>query len=122
MPILTLPPASQLKLVNGDFVESLQDCIIDTGADQMLLQGSVQPPPAYHIRRLGTVMAPKLSETLFLDGVDGLLDIQYQLKLGEPPLPVTGLSHVDGDLSGGTVDYTGPYGVYYREIFFHNPY
>jgi hypothetical protein len=116
--ILTLPPGPELNLVNG----SIGDCIIDIHGDQLLLQGSVRAEPGYLIRRIGTRLAPTLARKLFVDGVDGLLDTAFQTnELGEPPLPVTGLNHVDGDVTAGTVDFLGPYGTYYREIFFHIP-
>ncbi|MGN9919479.1 neuraminidase-like domain-containing protein [Micromonospora palomenae] len=118
LPILTLPPGANLQLVNG----SLSDALIDVAGDVLLLQGSVRPAPGYLLRRVGTTLAPALAETLFLGGVDGLLDTAHQLSLAEAALPVSDLHDVAGDVAAGKVDFTGPYGTYYREIFFHIPY
>ncbi len=117
-PILTLPAGAGVEVVNG----SLEDCVIDAGGDLLLLQGSVRPAPGYLIRRLGTRLAAQLAETLFVGGVDKLLDTGHQLSLAEPPLPVSNLHQVAGDVAAGKVDFTGPYGVYYREIFQHIPF
>ena len=115
---LAMPPGTELAVVNG----STEDCVLDVNGDQLYLQGSVYPAPRYLIRRLGTQLADDVAAKLFTDGVDGLLDIDYQVDLNEPPMPVSGLVDVAGQVAGGTLDTEGPYGVYYREIFLHIPY
>jgi hypothetical protein len=117
-PFLTLPPGTELALVNG----SLDDCFLDVQGDLMLVQGSVRPAPGFLIRRLGTRLAPDMIGTLFRKGVDGLLRLDNQLWLREPAMPVTDPVDVAGDLHAGTLDFTGAYGCYYREIFLHIPY
>ena len=125
-PLARLKAMDELAIING----SVEDCIIDSQGDLLLLQGSVRDRKKYLLKRLGTMRSEEVAKTLFTGGVDKLLDIKTQRGLKEPSLPisyekkyVTDASK-DGkpkpDLKGP--DFKGPYGVYYREIFFHIPF
>jgi hypothetical protein len=101
-----------------------QDIIISGGKDTLLMQGSVASPKP--LRRIATTLTDEISRRLFLFGVDGLLDIETQ-NLSEKPIDVTCVEGrvviVDADLRNGPKHkFDGPYGVYYREIFFHIPF
>jgi hypothetical protein len=118
-PIASLDLSSELKVVNGAF----QDCIIDTKGDLLLLQGSVRPGLDYVLKRLGTTLSEKVNRILFTEGVDKLLDIETQQTLFEDKLSITPLNHIlDFTNADKLLDFGGPYGVYYREIFFHIPF
>lgn len=76
----------------------------------------------YESRRLGTTVLGDLSRKLFYGGVDGLLDKASQLDFAEKSHLVTSANFrtkVVGTTSG--LDYTGPLGVYFREIFMYVP-
>ncbi|MGH7730569.1 MAG: neuraminidase-like domain-containing protein, partial [Candidatus Eiseniibacteriota bacterium] len=117
--IASLAPGTELLAIPG----SVEDGILQVGPDVILLQGSVTPGDDYVLRRIGTTLAEELGYRLFADGVDGLLDIETQKALREAALPLTPLgSRIDDRGNAGRLDLTGPYGVYYREIFFHVPF
>lgn len=126
---------STIDIVNG----SLSNAIIDTAGDNVLLQ-LVAPTPAYHLRRLGTSVVQKLNRALMTGGIDSLLDttLQETLEENRPPVDILSASRVtdrtlnpkqqrrlpDGRVVNlqRAVDFTGPYGTYLREIFFHVPF
>ena len=130
--IAVLNSEDELSVING----SLNDCIIDSEGDLLLLQGSVRNGETYLIKRIGTTLSASMVNQLFTAGVDGLLDTQYQeTYLREDRLPIEpnhGLvdcpkmskkaDTADPYLVMTKVDFEGPYGVYYREIFFHIPF
>ncbi len=118
VPILRLNDADELALING----SLEDCIIDSKGDLLLLQGTVRSAPKYLLKRLATTISGAVSRRLFTGGVDGLLETQAQESLAEAKLPITLLNHVEDASKASKLDFTGPYGVYYREIFFQIPF
>ena len=102
---------------------SEQDGLLQIGNDILLLQGSVTADGRYVLRRLGTTLVHDVARRLFEDGVDSLLDIQTQYALAEAGLPIAPDSSFVIDRSNqGTLDFTGPYGTYYRELFFHIPF
>jgi hypothetical protein len=123
---------AELAVING----SLEDGIIDFKGDLFLLQCSRKYPISCRLKRLGTTLSGTLLRKLFTGGVNALLDITTQkddLKEQEPPFflipptTTTNLPHVDEEteqnMIPGPIDFKhGPYGVYYREIFFHIPY
>lgn len=122
VPIANLYDNQDLAVING----SPTDCIIDSDGDLLLLQGSVRDAlnaEAYVIKRLGTTLSEGVARKLFAEGVEGLLKTEYQLTLAEASLPITLEGEYIIDKSKqGELDFTGPYGVYYREIFFHTPF
>ncbi len=96
--------------------------MIDCNGDLLLLQGSVRPAPDYLLKRLGTTLGETLSRTLFTGGVNALLDTETQSSLGEASLPIKLVNHVEDAVNAGRLDFKGPFGTYYREIFFHVPF
>jgi hypothetical protein len=77
--------------------------------------------------RLTTSAIKRLSSTLFSKGIDGLLSLTSQQvpvesgesfdKLGSSPIFITPPSTIDAD----QVDFSGVFGNYYWELFFHGP-
>jgi len=101
---------------------NIEDAIIQSHADVLLLQGSITRDDTYVLRRIGTTLADDVAFQLFVGGVDGLLDIKTQMDLREADIPITNLNRIENRSNQGTLDFKGPYGVYYREIFFHIPF
>ena len=102
---------------------SAGDILIDRDGELFLLQEGARDDAKYHLRRLGTSVAEDMARVLFNDGVDALLDIDTQLDLGEHELPFRIESdHVVDATHAGQLDYTGPMGLYLREVFFHIPF
>ncbi|MEO8548781.1 MAG: neuraminidase-like domain-containing protein, partial [Kofleriaceae bacterium] len=118
--IATIPDTTRLLAVPG----SEEDGILQVGNDILLLQGSVTDKDGlYVLRRLGTTLVQDIARRLFEDGLDSLLDTQTQLALAEAGLPITLVGNrIEDRSNSGKLDFTGPYGVYYRELFFHIPF
>jgi Tc toxin complex TcA C-terminal TcB-binding domain/Neuraminidase-like domain len=117
--LVQLPNQTDLRSV----ANQITDAIIEADGDALLVQASITDGARYSITRIGTTLADGLSERLFTAGVDGLLDMRYQLSLSEARLPVSIQSwRVSDDSNAGTLDYRGAYGTYYREVFFHVPF
>jgi hypothetical protein len=61
-----------------------------------------------HMKRyLSTVLIDELSQRIFSEGLDKFLSLETQRWIDEP---------------GRALDFHGPYGIYYRELFFHIPF
>ncbi len=117
-PLLRLGSRDRVEVING----SCEDSLIASDGDLLLLQGSVRPAPSYLLRRAGTTLGPRVARRLFTSGVDGLLAISTQQSLREPGPSAVPLNNVRTAIVTDRIDFTGPYGVYYREIFFHIPF
>jgi len=118
-PIANIGNQDDISVING----SLQDAIVDSNGDLLLLQGSVREGSRYLLRRLSTTLSQNVAQALFTKGVDGLLDLVTQegLKEADQPIETVG-NFIEDAVNAGRIDFTGPYGVYYREIFFHIPF
>src|SRR5262249_42403840 len=117
--IATIPYNTNLLAVPG----SEEDGVLQVGNDVLLMQGAGTDDSDYVLRRLGTTLVEGIAKSLFETGLDGLLDTQSQLHLAEAGLPIKLVgNHVKDDSGTGKLDFTGPYGVYYRELYFHIPY
>ncbi len=116
--IASLQPGTEILAVPG----SVQNAIVQVGPDVLLLHGSVTS--RYVASRIGTTLAERIARRLFVNGVDGLLEIHTQRdELREAPLPLTPIEGRLEDRSNhDQLDFKGPYGVYYRELFFHIPF
>ncbi len=113
-----LDPDVELSLING----ALQSAVIDSMGDLLLLQ-YVGGDLHWQLRRLGTTLSETVAATLFVRGVEGLLDTANQEKLREADLPIVpNESYVEDASNAGALDFTGSFGTYYREIFFHIPF
>lgn len=113
-----VPDDAELDLING----SLNDVIIQLGNDVLVGQGSYSSALNFTFHRLGTTIQDDLAKTLFMQGVDAMLDIENQKELGEDDSPVDIHNYTTDNIVSGEIDYTGPMGVYYREVFFHIPF
>jgi hypothetical protein len=123
--IAEVKSAADITPLNG----SLRDCILDAQGDVFLLQSSETDPPDHLLKRIGTGMSEGIVRKLFTDGVDEMLNIESQLLLHEGPSPFDNLQPgcgldpvTQGNLQSPFDFKHGPYGVYYREIFFHTPF
>lgn len=116
----TLPLQTELDVINSN--TPISDFLIDVDGDLFLLQGTVRTSPKFLLRRLGTTLAETIGQSLSVDGLDAFLSIGRQQTFWEAALPITELVDVDDATVKGKLDFTGPYGVYYREIFFHIPF
>src|SRR5262249_12956384 len=115
--IARLNAEADIGIVNN----SPNDAVVDSRGDLFLLQGSVHPQ-SYLLRRLSTTLGERLCRKLFVSGVDGLLDINFQLSLGESRPPLETFGGVESAVVTGKIDFKGPLGTYFREIFFHAPF
>jgi hypothetical protein len=116
--LLELTPGATLEVVNG----SVTDCVITVGDDVLRLAAPSRATGTYIVRRIGTTLGVALARRLYTRGVDGLLSLRFQHQLGERDLPLKLLHDVHDESVTGRLDFTGPYGVYFREIFFHIPF
>lgn len=62
--------------------------------------------------RLTTALVRQFSQTVFAQGIDGLISLESQQAL-EPDFPL---------IPSGPLDFDGAYGAYFWEIFFHIPF
>lgn len=89
----------------------------------------------FGVTRLSTNAIPKLEAALYAGGIDALLALPRQQAPVTIERPFSALGPATGTvpktseplvtppstLYGEQVDFTGPYGVYYWELFFHAP-
>jgi len=118
--LLTVQDGVDVSLtpVNG----SSTDCFMNIDGALFYLQEGAREDDKYHLRRLNTELAGTLRKTLFQGGVSELLATGTQVDLGEPELPFDLESqHVNDAATVGEVNFNGPLGAYFREIFFHIP-
>ena len=119
-----LNSSAEISVINGSF----NDGLIDYEGDLLYIQARPanfgENPLDYLVKRLGTTLAGDVSSRLFEVGVERLLSLDSQMELKEWELPI----NIESDCfaedrsNTGIIDWTGPYGVYYREIFFHIPF
>ncbi|MBN1960365.1 MAG: hypothetical protein JW841_05425 [Deltaproteobacteria bacterium] len=117
--VATVPISTTLDVVNG----SVGDVIIQTSSDAFYLQEDVRSDSKYHLRRLNTSISEDIADILFNHGLEELLATQTQLDLSEHSIDLTLVnSRVHNATHTGDLDFSGPMGVYLREIFFHIPF
>ena len=99
-----------------------------------LLETSVQrgetqsPAFRYKFTRLGTFAAHDLSVRLFEGGVNALLSLQAQRSAEwdfdsyGPNANLVLPPDLSADTNSETINFDGPYGLYYWEVFFHIPF
>lgn len=106
--------------VNGN----VNAVIIRSGAEYLMFQmiGAVNNS-LYRLLRLNTTTGVKLSQNLFAAGLRGVLDLANQKTLKEAVIPISFIAN-DADSKSNMVnlDVAGPFGTYYREIFFQIPF
>jgi len=117
--IARLRTGTEVQVVNGAYA----DAVLDVSGDLLYMKGSALAGDTFFLSRLGTTLSETLTRTLFTSGVDHMLSIETQKALKEENAPITLVnSFVTNKTVTDKIDYTGPYGVYYREIFFHIPF
>jgi hypothetical protein len=118
-PIATLPVDAHFLATPGCETSPL----IQVGSDLFYVDGEERVDGGYVLHRLGTTLVDSIARSLFEDGLDKVLDTRTQLALAEGGIPITPSGDRLEDRSNrGRLDFAGPYGVYYRELYFHIPY
>lgn len=86
--------------------------------------GKILWPSKWRMTRISTSLADKLGEKLFLQGVDQLLKLDTQKwKEDLAPFSITDTSYLSAPYSDPNhLDFSGSYGRYYWELFFHIPF
>lgn len=110
-----------IALING----ALTDALINIDGDLLYLHSYEKSGKPYAIERLGTTLSETISRQLFENGIEGLLNIDFQSGLAEARLPVLvprNASLVAPLALDGELDIHGSLGVYFREMFFHIPF
>ncbi|HRE52464.1 MAG TPA: neuraminidase-like domain-containing protein [Flavitalea sp.] len=80
--------------------------------------------PKWRLIRISTSLPDKLGEKLFMEGLDKFLSLKTQ-QLTEDILPFTisDITQLGAPFHNSKhIDFTGAYGEYYRELFFHIPF
>ena len=114
-----LPAPTDVTVVNG----AVSDAIVDIAGDLLYVQGSARDGERALVRRMGTTLAEDVGRTLVTQGVGGLLDLDAQRAFQEAASPLYDVgSRLDDAVNAGALDFKGPYGTYYRELFFHAPF
>ncbi len=112
---------SDIIVPNSDWPHA--SLLIQKDSDVSLIHynfGSGSRP--YEARRLGTTLPTELSRTLFYDGVAGLLARETQKEFRERTLLVTSRNYRTKHVGPtNKMDFKGPLGTYYREIFMYIP-
>lgn len=120
--LLTLGGANKVIVsING----ALTDALINVDGDLLYLHSYEKSGKPYAIDRLGTTLGETISRQLFENGIEGLLNIDFQSGLAEARLPVLvprNASLVAPLALDGELDTHGSLGVYFREMFFHVPF
>jgi hypothetical protein len=104
-----------------------EDAIIQVDQDVLLLHGSAEDGPSARLVRLSTTLAKAVSRTLFNEGIEAILGLEFQIALNEERLPVMNPSNLlknDEGLTGtagAKATLRGPMGAWYQELFFHIP-
>jgi hypothetical protein len=120
--LLQLQSYDDVYVING----STLDVILDIHGD-LLLVDYTKKQDNYLLKRIGTTCSENLASKLFTDGLSELLDYERtQRELHENKLPILSC-HIDIDKKTlesiqEKFDFSGPYGIYYREIFFQIPF
>lgn len=122
---------TKLSVING----SVQDVISDSSGDLLLIKNLKQWIPGQHfsVKRIGTTLGDDIADKLFSEDINSLLAINNQLNLKEHENPINILNFYDesedddfyyikNNVNEGILDFNGPYGIYYWEIFFHIPF
>lgn len=123
-----LKPVSIAQLASPGSIEVLpingkpENAILQTDFDLFLLVGSGKQTPASAIRRLGTRLTPDLHATVSTGGFGAVLDTTFQESLKEVDSLTTTRSDVVARFDGTSVDFSGPFGNYLREVLFHIPF
>jgi hypothetical protein len=96
--------------------------ILEAAGDALYILRNPASTGSWLGMRIGTTLVREMSRLLFVGGIDQLLNITTQQGLGEAHHLVS--AHGGLMVAGpvGRIDFDGPLGVYYREVFFHIPF
>lgn len=102
---------------------SVSDVVVDTGRDVLYLQRTAASGPGrYAVRRLNTAAGKDVGPKLSTEGLDELLSSSFQQQLKEDSSGYVVLGDSVVNLIGPDgLDFHGPMGIYFREIFLHIP-
>ncbi|OQP60444.1 hypothetical protein A3860_33515 [Niastella vici] len=120
--ILTSTASLQVQAVNG----TLSDGFVSFDNEFFHLYKPASDTP-YILKRLGTSQANNVNRSLLMGGLDYLMNPAVQSSFKEKDLGFTFsndplFNDAQHAIDLGTIDYKGPMGVYYREIFFQIPF
>ena len=113
-------PQARLIVPESNWAQA--EMIFQKDSDALFLGRDYDVDMPYQGRRIGTTLVGDLSWTLFYGGVATLLDKRTQRTLRERAHLIAsqnGRTQLIGTTSG--MDFTGPLGTYYREVFLHIP-
>lgn len=116
--LFSLSKGIEIISVNGDS----QDAIIDVKGNIFLLKST--PDHKHQLIRVNSSLGETVNSILFTSGLNTLLDIKTQQELNESVVDLTipASSKIDKRLIKTKMDFSGPFGTYYREVFFHIPF
>jgi Tc toxin complex TcA C-terminal TcB-binding domain/Neuraminidase-like domain/Salmonella virulence plasmid 28.1kDa A protein len=117
--IATFDPRAELSTVGG----ASGDGIVQT-QDEVLLVRPVYATAgatSYVVDWMSTTLADTLGYALFTRGLDGLLDTDFQLSLAERRSTLRAVGDRVVSVPDREPAYTGPNGIYLREVFHHIP-
>jgi len=106
----------------GDVVYQVGDCLyfLESNVDAAV----VLPIPYWRTWSLTSKVVDDLGEILMRQGISDFLGVETTDKVDEPPFPIPDektellkFPHRTED----QLDFSGPYGTYYRELFLHIP-
>jgi len=120
-PLVIFDAPASLDPVGG----AVSDAIVHVGREILHVMGGHSNASAYVVRRLGTRVTEPLGRALFRDGVDGLLSTRFQESLAEGNAPYelgTSELGVTERIVTDRLDFDGPFGIYFRELFLHAPF
>ncbi len=80
------------------------------------------PSFTFKFERLSTTAVDQLTETLFKEGIDGLLSLESQQTNEVDFSTYNPNNNLVSSSPTNTIDFQGAYGIYYEEIFFHIPF
>lgn len=113
-------PSARLIVPESNW--AMPEMIFQKEGDALFFGHNPEQDRPYQARRIGTTLVRDLTKTLFYGGVSTLLDKRTQKSLREKAHLIAsqnGRTELFGTTSG--MDFTGPLGTYYREVFLHIP-
>lgn len=117
---LVTPDIFQLRRIDAERLVPLPNSN-DFSFDQSSLLPATVAPPQFIFERIDTSAIRELSQTLFREGLDGLLSLRSQ-QTNEHPFPQGYSPNRVIPPATDQIDFNGAYGIYYQEVFFYIPF